>query len=133
VVMEFRFEFAEAENILRLTLSGDMTDQAVLELWTVGVPTAAAHSSSRLIVDTTSVTRFSVSPRAVNTLAKRHSPDLPMRVIVAPSDLLYGTSRMFQTLTESTRKNVHIVRTMQEAYKVLGVEAPKFVPINPQR
>ena len=131
--MEFRFEFAEADNILLLTLSGEITDQAILELWTVGVPIAAAHSSSRLIVDTTGVSRFSVSPRAVNTLAKRHSPDLPMRVIVAPSDLLYGTSRMFQTLTESTRKNVHIVRTMQEAYKVLGVEAPKFVPINPQR
>ena len=129
--MEFLFEFAEAENILRLTLSGEMNDQAVLELWTVGVPIAESHSSCRLIVDTSAVTRFSVSPRAVNTLAKRHSPDLPTRVIVAPSDLLYGTSRMFQTLTESTRKNVHIVRTMEDAYKVLGVESPKFVPIKP--
>jgi len=129
--MEFLFEFAEAENILRLTLSGEMTDQAVLELWTVGVPIAASHSSCRLVVDTAGVTRFSVSPRAVNTMAKRHSPDLPTRIIVAPSDLLYGTSRMFQTLTESTRKNVHIGRTMQEAYKVLGVESPKFVTINP--
>jgi len=128
--MEFRFEFAEAENILRLTLTGEMTDQAVLDLWTVGVPLAASYSSSRLIVDTAAVTRFSVSPRAVNTLAKRHSPDLPTRVIVAPSDLVYGTSRMFQTLTESTRKNVHIVRTMGEAFKVLGVDSPKFVAIN---
>jgi hypothetical protein len=128
--MEFRFEFAEAENILRLALSGEMTDQAVMDLWTVGLPVAQSYSSSRLIVDTAAVTRFSVSPRAVNTLAKRHSPDLPTRVIVAPSDLLYGTSRMFQTLTESTRKNVHIVRTLAEAYKVLGVESPKFVPIN---
>jgi hypothetical protein len=127
--MEFRFEFAEAENILRLTLTGEITDQAVLELWTVGLPIAEKHSSSRLIVDTAAVTRFSVTPRAVNTLAKRHSPDLPMRVIVAPSDLLYGTSRMFQTLTESTRKNVHIVRTTEEAYKVLGVESPKFAAI----
>ena len=129
--MEFRFESAEADNILRLTLSGEMTDQSVLELWTVGLPIAESHSSCRLIVDTAAVTRFSVTPRAVNTLAKRHSPDLPTRVIVAPSDLLYGTSRMFQTLTESTRKNVHIVRTMQEAYKVLGVESPQFVPITP--
>jgi hypothetical protein len=129
--MEFRFEFAETENILRLTLSGEINDQAVLELWTKGVPIAESYSSSRLVVDTAGVTRFSVSPRAVNTIAKRHSPDLPTRIIVAPSNLLYGTSRMFQTLTESTRKNVHIVRTMHEAYKVLGVESPKFVPINP--
>jgi len=129
--MEFSFEFAHAENILRLTLNGEMNDQAVLELWTEGLPIAQSYSSFRLIVDTAAVTRFAVTPRAVNTLAKRHSPELPMRVIVAPSDLLYGTSRMFQTLTESTRKNVHIVRTMQEAYKVLGVESPNFVPINP--
>lgn len=128
--MEFHFEFAEADGILRLTLKGEMTDQAVLELWTKGVPVAASYSSCRLIVDTTEVTRFGVSTRAVTTLAKKHSPDLPMRVVVAPSDLLYGTSRMFQTLTESTRKNVHIVRTMQEAFKVLGVESPKFVSIN---
>ncbi len=129
--MEFVFEFAEAENILRLTLSGEMTDAGVMELWSKGVPIATSHSSSRLIVDTTGVTRFGVSPKAVTMLAKKHSADLPMRVIVAPNDVLYGTSRMFQTLTESTRQNVHIVRTMKDAYKVLGVETPEFVRINP--
>jgi len=128
--MEFRFEFAEADNILRLTLSGEMNDEAMLELWTKGVPLAASHSSSRLIVDTTGVTRFGVSTRAITTVAKKHSADLPMRVFVAPSDVIYGMSRMFQTLTENTRKNVHIVRTMQEAYKVLGVKSPKFAPIS---
>jgi len=131
--MEFRFEFAAAENILRLTVTGEMTDAGVMELWSKGVPVATSHSSSRLIVDTTSVTRFGVSPKAVAMLAKKHSIDLPMRVIVAPSDVLYGTSRMFQTLTESTRKNVHIVRTMEEAYKVLGVESPNFATITPPR
>src|SRR5690348_12336678 len=108
--MDFAFEFAEAENLLRLTLTGEMTDAGVMELWSKGVPIAAAHSSCRLIVDTTGVSRFGVSPKAVTMLAKKHSADLPMRVIVAPSDVLYGTSRMFQTLTESTRQNVHIVR-----------------------
>ena len=129
--MEFVFEFAEKENILRLTLSGEMTDASVTELWSKGVPIAASHSSCRLIVDTTEVTRFEVSPKAVTVLAKKHSADLPMRVIVAPNDVLYGTSRMFQTLTESTRKNVHIVRKMKDAYQVLGVESPEFVRINP--
>ena len=128
--MEFRFELAAAENILRLTLFGEMNDAGVMDLWSKGIPIAAAHSSSRLIVDTTSVTRFGVSPKAVTMLAKKHSADLPMRVIVAPNDVLYGTSRMFQTLTESTRKNVHIVRTMKDAYKVLGVEEPEFVPVS---
>lgn len=129
--MEFRFEFAETESILRLTLTGEMNDAGVMELWTKGVPIATSYSSCRLIVDTTGVTRFGVSPKAVTMLSKKHSADLPMRVIVAPSDVLYGTSRMFQTLTESTRKNVHIVRTMKEAYKVLAVESPKFALISP--
>ncbi len=129
--MDFHFELAAAENVLRLTLSGEMNDAGVMELWSKGMPIAVSHASCRFIVDTTAVTRFGVSPKAVTMLAKKHSVDLPMRIIVAPNDVLYGTSRMFQTLTESMRKNVHIVRTMAEAYKVLGIESPEFVPVNP--
>jgi hypothetical protein len=36
---------------------------------------------------------------------------------------------MFQVLSERTRKNVHVVRTMDEAYKLLGLDSPKFVPV----
>jgi len=37
---------------------------------------------------------------------------------------------MFQVLSERTRKKVHAVRTMEEAYKLLGLSSPKFVPVS---
>lgn len=62
-------------------------------------------------------------------LARSNSPELSTRVIVAPRDLVYGTARMFQVLSERTRKNVHVVRTLEQAYKILGIESPTFVPL----
>jgi hypothetical protein len=124
------FEFAEAENVLRLTLTGEMTDQAVLELWTKGLPIASSRAHASSIVDLSGVTRFNVSRRAIETLAKRQGPDLPSRIFIAPNDVLYGTARMFQMLSETTRKNVHVVRTAQDAYNLLGIEPPQFAPLS---
>ena len=124
------FEFAEAEGVLRLTLSGEMTDQAVMEVWSKGRGVAASFPSCKTIVDLSGLTRLDVSTSAVTKLARSHSPDLPTRVFVAPKDVVYGMARMFQVLSENTRKNVHVVRTMNEAYKLLGVKAPKFIPVS---
>jgi len=127
--MEMSFEFSEADNVLRLTLSGEMTDAAVMEIWTKGTNVAASFPASRSIIDLSGVTGFGISTQAINLLAKKHSLDLPTRVFVAPRDVIYGTARMFQVLSERTRKNMHVVRSMSEAYKVLGIESPKFTPV----
>jgi hypothetical protein len=39
-------------------------------------------------------------------------------------------SRMFQMLGEETRSDSHIVHTMDEAYQLLYVQSPKFVPVS---
>ncbi len=121
------FEFADAEGVLRLTLSGEMTDQAVMEIWSKGKAFVSSFVSARSIVDLSGVTRFDVSTQAITMLARSSSsPNHPSRVFVAPKDALYGTARMFQVLSERTRKNVHVVRTMEEAYKLLGIGSPEF-------
>lgn len=123
------FEFAESDNVLRLTLSGEATDDAVLGLWSKGTDIGTSFPSCRTIVDLSGISRLDVSTRAIETLARRQSLDLPTRVFVAPVDSIYGAARMFQLLSENTRKNIHVVRTMDEAYKVLGIESPKFAPV----
>ncbi|MGC2446587.1 MAG: STAS domain-containing protein [Candidatus Sulfotelmatobacter sp.] len=124
------FELAEADKVLRVTLKGEMTDDSVMELWSTGVPVAASFPAYRSIVDLSGITRFDVSTRTINRLAKTDAPNFSNRVFVAPMDVVYGTTRMFQVLTEGTRKNVHVVRTMDEAYKLLGLESPKFVAVD---
>ena len=37
---------------------------------------------------------------------------------------------MFQLLTETTRPNQHVVRTMDEAFELLQVKSPTFVPVD---
>ena len=52
-----------------------------------------------------------------------------MRVAVAPQDLLFGMIRMLQIRSEKTRPELHVVRTMDEAYRLLLVESPEFSPV----
>jgi hypothetical protein len=124
------FEFAEAEGVLRVTLSGEITDDAVMELWSKGRGIVESFPACKSIVDLSGLTHFNVSTSTIMKLAMSHSPDLPTRVYVATKDVVYGSTRMFQALSENTRKNVHVVRTLDEAYKLLGVESPKFTSVS---
>jgi hypothetical protein len=124
------FELAEAEGVLRVTLSGEITDYAVMELWSKGRGIVESFPSCKNIVDLSGLTHYSVSTSTITKLARSHSPDLPARVYVATKDVVYGSTRMFQVLSENTRKNVHVVRTLDEAYKLLGVESPKFTSVS---
>jgi hypothetical protein len=52
-----------------------------------------------------------------------------MRVIVASQDFLFGMMRMLQLLSGETRLELLVVRTMDEAYRWLLVDAPDFSPV----
>jgi hypothetical protein len=59
-------------------------------------------------------------------------PALPpgyIRVLVIPQLFIYGLARMFQILGEKSRPDLQVVRTMEEAYHLLGVEFPDFRPL----
>jgi hypothetical protein len=124
------FELAEAEGVLRVTLSGEITDYAVMELWSKGRGIVESFPSCKGIVDLSGLIHYNVSTSTITKLARSHSPDLPPRVYVATKDVVYGSTRMFQVLSKNTRKNVHVVRTLDEAYKLLGVESPKFTSVS---
>jgi len=128
--MVVSFEFAEAQGILRVTLSGEITEQVLMDLWSKGRDVVSSFPACRSIVDLSGITQLDVSTSTIARLARSHAPDLPARVFVAPKDVVYGTTRMFQVLSENTRKNVHVVRSLAEAYKLLGIDSPKFIPVS---
>ena len=51
-------------------------------------------------------------------------------LFIASTDLEFGLARIFVILTEELRPNRHVVRTMEEAYKLLGITDPQFVRIS---
>ena len=79
------------------------------------------------ILDFTGVTKLKVSTAAVRDCAT--SPSLfvrdAVRVMVAPAEAVFGLSRMYQVLAEETRPNLQIVRTLAEAYKVVGISGDR--------
>lgn len=78
------------------------------------------------------MTNFEVSSDAIRQVAAAPPafPPAYMRVLVVPKAIIYGMARMFQILGEKTRPDLHVVRTMDEAYRLLRVESPEFGPVS---
>ncbi|HEX4427108.1 MAG TPA: hypothetical protein VH079_17040 [Terriglobales bacterium] len=129
--MVFNMSFDARNNLLRVTLEGEVTDAILADSYATAAKYVAANPPCRGVWDFSKVTQFEVSTDTIRELA-RTSPIIVsghMRVVVAPQDHLYGMARMFQILGQETRSDLHVVRTMDEAYCLLQVELPEFVPI----
>lgn len=123
--------FDAKNNILRGTLEGPMTGAILLDLYAKAAEYIESHPPCRGILDFSRVTDFEVSSDAIRTVAAAQ-PVLPagyMRVLVIPQIYIYGLARMFQMLGEKTRPELQVVRTLDEAYRMLGVEFPDFRPV----
>jgi hypothetical protein len=130
----YRFEFDSENGLLQGRLYGRVTSEELKEYYQVGVKSIAAKMPRAGITDMTGITAFEVTPQAVRELASLPpiSPyqDL-LRVIVASSPDVFGMARIFESQTEATRPNLHVVKTCKEALVIVGVPSPKYQPIDP--
>ena len=111
------------KKLVVTTYSGEVTNADVARQIAEIKQQAPYGSGYRAITDFTEVTQFEVSSDEIRSVADSKSPlAQAQRVMVAPSDVTYGTSRMFQMLAGQTRPNITVVRTLDEAYTVLGIE-----------
>jgi hypothetical protein len=126
--------FDVKNNVLRHTFRGRLTDTELVEGYYQAGKYVARHPPNRIITDFSDVTSIEVSSQTVRTLAAT-PPKLPVgcaRVFVTPKNALYGMARMFQILTEKNRPDLSIVRTLDEAYRLLGIASPEFTPVDPE-
>jgi hypothetical protein len=129
--MKIRVEFDQKHNLLRATLEGAMTGAVLLKLYARASTYFKSRPPCRAIIDFSMVTDFEVSSDSIRKVAAS-PPAVPpgyMRVLVVPQIFIYGLARMFQILGEKTRPELQVVRTMDEALKMLGAEGPDFQPI----
>jgi hypothetical protein len=129
--MGYALEFDATNKILRVSVTGQVTDEILLDTYAAVASYVLAHGPCRAVTDVSGVTKSKVSSAAIRSLA-RSEPAIPMgyvRVMVVPQDYMYGMMRMFQILSELTRPDFQVVRTLDEAYRLLKVEAPQFGPI----
>jgi hypothetical protein len=118
----------DAENkVLRITLEGVVQDEVFEARVAEGRRFLASHAESRGIIDFSGVTKF-VSSEVIRRIAMEgtRGEENSIVVIVAPQDSVFGSARMFSTLTESSRPYRHVVRAIEEAYELLGIKNPQF-------
>jgi len=130
--MNISVDFDVKNNVLRGTLQGAMTGAILLDFYTRAEQFMASRPPCRGILDFSGVTEFEVSSQAIRKIAAT-PPLLPpgyMRVLVIPQIFIFGLARMFQILGEKNRPELQVVRTMDEAFDLLGVRYPDFQPVN---
>jgi len=85
------------------------------------------------IIDFSSVTDLKATPSKMRELAA-FPPVMPqrdrVRVIIAPSDHVFGMVRIFEIEGEATRPSLHLVRSAREAWAIIGIEDPEFKSIS---
>jgi hypothetical protein len=122
--MPFKFEIDRKYKIFRCQLYGRITDQDLREFYLLASKHAAKLNPHAGLTDFSGVTALDVSPQTARELAG-FAPVMPdpkrVRVVVAPTDLEFGIARVFELEGRDTRPNLHIVRTLQEAWVLLGV------------
>jgi len=128
--MALRAQFDRVNKVLLLQLEGQLTDESVAEFYSAIRKYWTAAGASKGIVDFSSVTEFALSSAFIRELAKREPcmPDAASRprVIIASETHVFGLSRMYQIMGESTTPLLKVVHTFDEAVAELGIQSPHF-------
>jgi DNA-binding NarL/FixJ family response regulator len=129
----YSFDFDPTNRILRFCLKGRINDELMKDLYESMREPAQRTQPDAGILDTSTVISFDVSSRVIRELAAASpimpNPDFP-RVVIAPSADVYAMMRMFVEHGDRTRRNLHVVRANNEAWTILGVQNPQFMPLD---
>lgn len=133
--MTVRYTYDEKENFILTTFSGILTDE---DLETQAKAVAAdprVRPGAREIVDLRAVEQVEASTESIGfiiVMDKEHRDKFEgmKTAIVAPRDLLFGLSKIFEVLSEveNAPSTVKVFRTMPEARNWLGIREHHAVP-----
>lgn len=130
--MAHHFELDGEHRIFRTVASGRFDDAELRELYGSVGERFVRSGARAAILDLSAVTDFTVTTGLIQQLSRASTalPELETpRFIVAPQPHVFGAMRMFQSIGESKRPRLLVVRTAEEAYATLGVREPKFEPL----
>jgi hypothetical protein len=131
--MSFHVEFSELNKILRVSFRDNVQDQDMRDYYKTIASAQTEVGPCSCICDFSNIDKLQVTSNMVKDLAARPPLVVPgfKHVIVAPQDYVYGLVRMYETLTGRT--NTIIVRSLDEAYNVLGLDDPQFGTLDLRR
>lgn len=129
--MGYSFGFDAGNKVFRCTWQGQISDRILLEGYAAMGKLLASRRPCRGLQDFTEVTAGEISSETINELSRMppiYGTDSTV-VFVALKDLHYGLLRQFSILGDGNLPNLHIVRTMEEAYRLLNLDGPQFTHV----
>jgi hypothetical protein len=128
--MDCELQFDPKHRVLLITLGKVVSEASASAAYAAVVRFIAAEGRCSGIADLSAVERVDVPGDFIRSLAWRPRAipaGMPL-ILVAPGLVTYGLSRMFQLLRDETA-GYQIVRTREEAFALLAVEARDFMPV----
>ena len=131
--MDYTLQADPEHRVVLVTLGSVVTEESGLAAYRAVEQFIAANGPHSGITDLSGVKKLRVSTNFVWRLAERPPmiPDGMERVVVAPQPAIYGVSRMFQIIRDNRNRYLQVVHTLDEAFKILGLESPLFRMIDP--
>jgi hypothetical protein len=105
-----------------------VTEASALDACTAVERFIASEGPWAGIADLSAIEKAEISAESVRSLAAKRpvAPGGKLCILVAPQDVIYGLSRMFQILRDQIGSDIQIVHTLEEAFVLLGLESPDF-------
>ena len=130
--MPYRFEFDKEHRILRACIEGITEDAEITRFRAETTKLISDLQPAAFLMDFSDTKKYEVSSEIVRTIG-RTPPALPHVqipvILVAPAAHIFGMSRMFQITSEEKRPWVRVVKSSEEAFKLLQLETASFDPL----
>jgi hypothetical protein len=130
--MRFHFEYDPDSNVLLAKFSGTVNDASIRNFYQIASTLIGTVNFRASIADFSDVASFDVPRHTIRELAELPPADpvaLRPRIVVAPNVLVFALARFFQLTGKVTRPNLHVVRHLNDALKLLEVSVPHFRPL----
>lgn len=130
--MAYHFDFDSTNRILRGRFEAAVTDDEFRRYLQVTWKYVAWTAPVAGITDLSGVTSWEVTAETLHTLGSMPPGVRPRgwrRIVLATSDRIFEMMRIFERHAQITRPNLHVVRTMNEARAILGVQKLHFEAI----
>jgi len=115
----------EMRNIVYIAFHGVMTDDLLISSYARLSQYIPDDQATATLVDLSGVTfGGEVTSRSIREVAAspQLAPKNRLSVVVAPMEVAFGMARMFEILGGEKRNGLRIVRSIDAAYRLLGVE-----------
>ena len=125
----FCFEFDYKNRIGKGTFGERVTAESLKNYYRAGAALMVGADFRGTIMDFSKTKTFHLTKLFIRDLADRPPADRSVsrpRVIVAPGLGVFALAKLFEVLGKKTRPNLHVVRTLGEAFEILGCSNPQF-------